>query len=587
MSDWMSRAKEVTPQQASNDDWMSRAKELNAASGLPIENEASPVVSTIDRLKMALSTDKNAQLDYLRKEYPGTKFELSPDREIMAYNDGDKAMRPVDPSLISMPSSYSEFAKRMAMNPAMGPLAAITNQAALNDRKKLATLLPDSILGLIQGAATTGGGALGTLAAGPGIGTIAGASAAGGGAGYLLNKGKRALAHLTGINDADNETADRVAGVVGAATPIAFGAGETPGLVQRAGSVLKNDIYPPIAEFFGGTPSQATKNYMKHTEFINDPENKNIYPFLADSYENFSNGMSKRQTELGKAVENAVTAIDSPVNISNAKAAFNNRIETLSKKPNLSNAEQSEIQSLRDIYKKQFGLSGLDDYMPDVVTPARAFDLQKNLKTEADFGANLTPETFAVKDTARASSRAINDELKGASDAVKAAKANYEEFTGMRNSLSSLENSPQSYYNNVTNLGSNSKIEKSGLLRDLAEKYGIDLTEPAEKLSAYKYFGNPGYNALSSGGTTSTSRSMMAGDIGEKAGAGIAELAHSPGPVAQVGKIIGKLGGNLIASPKAVKSQVNLMDALADIYGKNQALTPYEVPFVYQYNRDR
>jgi hypothetical protein len=150
-------------------------------------------------------------------------------------------------------------------------------------------------------------------------------------------------------------------------------------------------------------------------------------------------------------------------------------------------------------------------------------------------------------------------------------------------SLASLLRNPRATHSLLSNLGNKSRITDLEGIQAIDKRYGTKLGEMSKKISAHKHFSDAPWLAMSSGGTTSTSRTVPLsesfGSLGYYLGANSGLGQGGAG----VGAALGKGMGSVIGGPAAIKRYIRMnkatgkgKDLLRDAgLAPNRVITPW------------
>lgn len=536
--------------------------------------EVHPEVSTADRLiAKNFSKDEDTTMQFLKTRYPNMDIEKKAG-QIWLKNRGEKQFRAFDPE------GWGQY--------------TTSPMEALRDIGDVGT---DVAMGVGEAAAAAAAG----VAAAPTVaGAIPAAMAAGGGAGAGLEYLRQKAGQILGLPQTEVSGTDLLlAGGSGAVSPLLFGTGgvvknagkgatkealqaSQRGVLKRGYDVATEKVFPKAAEMFSGVPASATKTLAKNMDTIDELGNDGVLGYAENIHENLVENLSKIKTQTGQRLEKAIADAGESVDISKVKNNFRTTIADLEANAPKNQESSRLIQSLKDKYDELFtqevpamgvGIDGgldtqiMKKELPDKLPASQAFSLQDQLRDAA--------ELFRVKDgpaprfgasASRADKRGMEAARKGYTELNK----EFERVTGglsqeLKNeyaNLSSLQKNLQPYFkdasttfNTLSGLGKKNRKPLYETLERLQKSYGIDLVKPAKELEAFSYYGNPGLDAISSGGVTSTSRSIPLAIAGGAAGSYAGrETGGTPGQI--VGSGLGFLLGGKMASPSVIKALV-------------------------------
>lgn len=203
----------------------------------------------------------------------------------------------------------------------------------------------------------------------------------------------------------------------------------------------------------------------------------------------------------------------------------------------------------------------------DYISAKDAFKLQDSLRDIAEFsktkGGPMGPyagkPTSFDKDFAQLGSSGygiLNDELNRVTGGLSGAhKTAYKQYVNLQKQLQPAFRDTDATWRTLTSLNNKQKRILLERLDRLSKETGIDLSKEARVLNAVSAFGDPSSMPLSSGGVTSTSRSIPLAALGAGAGGYIGmRLGGMPGAI--VGASLGGVTGSKFGSPEAVKAYI-------------------------------
>lgn len=152
---------------------------------------------------------------------------------------------------------------------------------------------------------------------------------------------------------------------------------------------FKTETAPKIGELTSGIDRDVIKGYAKRQDLIDDLENSGVSDFAQKLVDKIDSTLGQAKSKAGKELENILENANTNVDVSNAKKAFQDRIAFLELKSHLTNAEQAEINALRNSYDKFFGLS--NDILPTEKAILENSEL-KNLYSHLDTLIKNTPK---------------------------------------------------------------------------------------------------------------------------------------------------------------------------------------------------
>lgn len=516
------------------------------------------------------------QVEYLQQQYPDKEFSLNSNGDVLARDKGQK-WQVLDP----------EF------SPISEPMRTLKDLPA-----DIGDVAYDIPAGIAQGAATTaaaGGAAL----LNPGL-ALPAASAASGASGAGLEYIRQKLGQQLGIPQEVDKKQVLISGGISAASPLVFGAGKPSqstimalskklgigadeaadmlsssnrGLIERG-----YDMIPSIQSAATGVDKDAI-NYAKSNPQVVKGLKTSGISSTADDLSGKVNQYIDNQLETkGKAVSAAMENAGEQVDTQSARMAFLNRIGELQSKPDLTNAENAELQSLVGYYKKYFGLAEPTKefvekgaYLPpeEMITSAeiprkidatRAFDLQQKLKKAAAFETNMTPETAAAKGSARNAYGALNTAFEAPTGgASQAAKDEYAKVLQLEKEIAPKFKDAQTAINTASGLDKRGRVILKEQLADLEKQGKLNIADDLDKINAYNEFYGPDKSAKAPLATVGGTLGSL---VGYKAGGGYTGAA--------AGGLVGAAAGAKLADRDLLLRALSLQNALENVGRKVQ-----------------
>jgi hypothetical protein len=525
-----------------------------APSDAQVVEEMHPSLSSVDRLVVKnLANSPEAAAGYLKKQYPGLDVQVKDGRPIMK-GLGDKEYRVVDPD------------------------TGFFSKDILNDA---GDLIWDTGAGVVEGAATAPFVATGNV---PGAVAAGGLSAAG------MEALRQKLGAWAGVPQEVNGTDVLFSGGMGAAMP-AVG-----GLVGKAYKGVTKNFTPWLGEKLSGVPRQAIKTAKEKLPGLESLNEAGVRDVAGEAQSLIKGGIAVPKRGAGKAMQAAEEAVDQGIDISEPQNQMKELIAAVREQAQQSGADvdQEVLGELEGVYRKHFmkkvetpaqkGLrlngQNLEPYeipasvewvdRPGTVSPKEARALRDQMKAVSEsYAAGQGPESrFAAGDSRiskiaseifREGEQHINKQFnEGTEGLAETFRQKYRDASDMQKELQRYFGTKKQTYKSLSNLGSDPYLQD--LLRDLKADYGVDIEEIAKLLESYKYFRDPAEQALSGFGTTSTSRTIGAGDLGSAVG-GLMGATAGPGG-GRAGAIAGRAVGSNLANPAMVLRSVRLGQSL-------------------------
>ena len=291
-------------------------------------------------------------------------------------------------------------------------------------------------------------------------------------------------------------------------------------------------------------------------------------------------------------IDSFLSDVYSKVNIPKKEAIFSdmnttkNIFEELAEAQKMSAGEQKEqtIKSILDEIK-QINTPTYQKYVDDQLPARRAWDLQKDLKQVAKFEQGMTPADVYAKGTSRDAYFKLNKALDDASEGLSSkAKSQYKAALQEEAELlpkfegKTRADSIQKTYNQMSGLDTQGRKVLQEKLGKLSDKEILDLTDEAKILSTYKWLAKPNVAPVSSGGTTSTSRTIPLAIAGGSLGSLAGYNTGGGYAGATLGGATGATLGTLMGSPAAMKAYIRAMRAAgrsSELVSKDD--TPYSI----------
>jgi hypothetical protein len=521
--------------------------EWSPAGGKTIQ-EMPEEIALKDRLiakNFAQSPEK--QIEYLKSQYPDMTFDMSRDGQIRIKRQGDVDWRVLDPD------------------------TGIFSKDFLADAGDVAY---DIYAGATEGAAATAG-ALGAGSLTGGAGAIPGAMAAGGATTAANEAIRQKLGQFLGIPQDVSGRDVAIAGGVGAVAPGLLGAGPARGALPIAAGYARRaggSMLGSLGSKMSGVPKEALMNYADPAikSQVTQLEKEGITDFTGQALDKITNFVESNKDRAGQELVAAIEGAGRQADISPAKQAFRSRMVDRSDDM-LTNADVEKNRAIQDAFERYLGSGKADDFVEigDQVPASRAFDLQKDLKQVAKFNQDMTPADVNMKGGARDAYFALNQSLDDASEGLSTrAKDQYKaalkeeaellpKFTGKTRA-----DSIQKTFNELSNMDRNSRKVMQEKLSKLSDDELLDLVDESKVLSTYRFLGNPSALPISSGGQTSTTRSIPLSLAGGYVGAGLgvqSGLTGDPTVDRGVGGLIGLGLGAAAGSPAMMKRYINAM----------------------------
>lgn len=227
--------------------------------------------------------------------------------------------------------------------------------------------------------------------------------------------------------------------------------------------------------------------------------------------------------------------------------------------------------------------------IPDKLTAQQLFDLKQQLKEMGDLygGRGGLLSVLAKKDAPLVSKKFEGDLIsavkkidskidEATAGASEEARKRYAELSKAAEQADRYFSTPEKTVQTLANISTPAKASARRIIKTADQAFGTNLEETGKILESAKYFNAPSIEALSSGGTTSTSRtlggsavggyvgSLLGGPSGAATGAAIGTKAASPWMIKNVylptsemlGAIPPMAGQGIAASQKYAPAQM-------------------------------
>lgn len=460
----------------------------------------------------------------------------------------------------------------------------------------------DTLAGLGTSAATAAGGIAGAGAGG--VGALPTAAFFGGAASGGLETLRQSLGKALGIKQDFDAGNIGMSAAFGAASPFVFGTGaSSKQLLEKAlannlddagvlalaksqkGGVgrLYDGVYdwgsrtaaPKVMSLVSGRTQEEIKSLGNRLKDLVGLEKNGIREPVKGYQENVKNAFGKYINLKGRQLESEVGKISGEVDTLPLHTYFQNVIDKLeSLKAGASDPTiDAQIEAAKKTYAKY--VQGL----PEKISTQRAFKLGKDLGDFADLASTgglgmrsgLEAADNSEKITmeaARFGKEYLNDALDLMSEGkTKNIRNQLAEIHELKNEVAPIFKSPKDAFAKLRGLDKEGKRYVREAIKKVDSQLGTNVSKDAELLQLMSTYSQPATDILSSGGTTSTTRSIPLAAIGSGVGYFAGEkLSDEAGVSGLVGRAIGAgLGGLLgskAGSPAAIRMYIEKGQAL-------------------------
>lgn len=483
---------------------------LESQFGNEVVNEMPEGLQGRFAFKNFMNQSSPEAFNYLEKQNPGFELKKDENGEILARKRGATQWGRLDPKGFD-----------------------------INDITDVAYDIP---AGIAQGAATSAGflAGAGLTAPAGGWGALPVAMATGGGTGAGLNRLKSVISDLMYNTPSQGSVKeDLISAGVGAASPLLLGAGVTAGQAANLASKLENPelvksilssskgvlskaipfTSKKVAETASGIPADIIENYAKRATPVNKMIEEGSDTIATQAYNSISNTMEATKNDLGKKLEDAISKSDLTFSPSSVFKGAKDQLEKLkSSRLSVTKDAKDEIKLLDTAIKDA------SEGLPENLSASELFSLQKAYKDKAQFGkslSGLSPEEANQIKAFRSVYDSINSNLSEVTDA-SGLKKDYAVYKNLEAMTDKYFSDPEKTYKTLSGLTAPSKEFVRKTVKQIKDLSGgeVDLEQVAKDLKSYNYFKEPGFLPLSTGGTTSTSRSLLS--------KGVAQVGLSP-----------------------------------------------------------
>lgn len=539
-------------------------------SELPVIQTMHPDLKSTDRLAVKnFSNSPDESINYLRKQYPQLNFALK-DNQIVVRRPDEERYQVLDPN------------------------TGFFSSDILND---VGDIGMDAINAVVEGAGTVAGG-LGGFVAGGGIGAIPGAMAGGAASGAATEALRQALGKALDVNETfDNSSVAINAGLSGV-SPLLFGVG-APGAktaaklglsqAQRkafdeagagAFSRLVRGGGKKIASMLTGVPEETIDTYGKRFKEVDLIDDGKRVDMIQAAREGAEDVIDNQRRDIGQQIgreydrlndADGIVKIGSPEMVKNGNAAFNLRkttepvMEEILKRreayQRTGNPYQKELyeEARNSFYKTFKGMRGAQG--DDLVNlKSRLNELSKAYKLgKQRFKNSDSVEDKVLSNAYLSSYNALNDSLdETLGGALKPLNKRYSQTMKDLETLNKMVGTDEKADSLFRNFNSNSKSLQRQNVKNLDDTYGLNIGDTAKLINAYDLLGKAALNPLSSGGTTSTSRSVLGAGLGGAIGTMYGDGQMDAGT--------GVLLGGALTSPWALKQILRSQGTIKNLY---------------------
>lgn len=512
----------------------------------PTVQEQSPLISFMDREKLKwLAAEPEKGVAYIKSKHPeaDVKYEGG---QLKVRAPGEKEWRVDDPDAPFMTLGFLE------------DLPA-----------DIVDIGGDLLRGSVTGAASAGAAAMG--------GGLPGAMATGGLLGYQMEKGRQALGTLAGIPDNVSEDRAVMEGVLNAAAP-----GVGP-LASGVYGKAKDVVLPRVASAMSGVPAEVYrdlgKNWARVAAMDVDPEL--LLARLRGVQEKVTSLAEGTKQAAGKAIGDVVEAAEKQgitINTQGMRKVISDAIGKARKayerdpSPDNKNFYEDVMQMGKRISEETTDPATKVPYTPlpsPIKSAASAQELKQRLEDQIERSADssrpgATSADKHLQANYEIAQQRLVEEMRDKIPGYTGTTAKYGPLKEMAKQAGKEFKDLPTTANTIRNLDKQGKAVLKARLETLAKKNPEKAAELAEDILAIQtqqYLGKPSSAAISTGGSTSTSRSVPMAGVGGLLGYGLgAQLFDNDIVARAAGAAGGTWLGAKAGSPATIKQIYGLLN---------------------------
>lgn len=370
-------------------------------------------------------------------------------------------------------------------------------------------------------------------------------------------------------------------GIVDVATggvggPIKAVAKAIPG-VSTLGKALPSKY--SLMSVVSGIPKEAIETYAKNKALVSSLDQVAAEELTQTAAVQAREAVSKARKAAGQALQGAMDqAGNKTVDIVN----FKKMLEDAASMPKEALKNQAAQEMYADMQGKIKGILTKVEQVPESIklgpggviekvpggmaevpipsqlTAQQLFDMKQQLKDMADAygGRGGLLSKLSMKEAPMVSKKFEADMMgaikhvdglidQATSGASAQARSQYAKLSRVADQADRYFSTPEKTFGTLSNISSRAKAPARRIMKEADTAFGTNLEQTGKLLESAKYFNDPAWFPISSGGTTSTSRTIS----GAATGGYLARQLLGP-EFSEAGAILGSVG----QSPKAVKS---------------------------------
>lgn len=331
---------------------------------------------------------------------------------------------------------------------------------------------------------------------------------------------------------------------------------------------------PTIGRASSGIPKNAIETYSKRADEVNamiDAGPTSTYDVADDVTNKVKSSFFEKKKEVGQAIGQKLKESNQSIITDDLFEPLNKKLAELSQsKRAATDAGKAEIEALKEfIESNRVGL-------PNEIDAHTAFEIQdifkqsgnlNNIKGgfQARYGNNASAVSKSISDASLGAYRKTNEALEKAAGTA-GVKGEYAKLSKLQDKLEKYFKDPEKTFNTLSSIDAPSKVGARKTVETLENELGknLGIKDQADLIEAYRFFQDPELLPISSGGTTSTSRTLSVQGALEAIG----------GLGGQKGAAFGRAVGNIAGGPMAVKKVIDVSKKVGPAMGpiKAQAL---------------
>jgi hypothetical protein len=333
-----------------------------------------------------------------------------------------------------------------------------------------------------------------------------------------------------------------------------------PAATNVLGKVIKGAT-KTVASGLSGLPKKVVETYLSKADDVNKLITSTPDELPNKVFEKVKTKINDAVSVKGKQISEVIKKAGSNVDVSVVRKSFDDLLDKLEeyyyKNPNEVTMKQYETaQKIRDNYFAK-GVNTLD--------ADAAFKMQQDMKdlmrlsSKTEIGSSIKDLPVGAKnitDAANKSYHALNEEFKKITGGMsKKLKDEYSRYMELQDMADGLFGSPDKTFKTLKTANNKAKKNVKVKIKEIDKEFGTNISPDVDLMEAYTYLEDPSITPISSGGTTSTSRTLTGAGIGGVIGGGTGSFFGMPG----VGATVGSTIGTMASSPAAVKRYMDLL----------------------------